>query len=141
MPPDGVTVERWPATHSLRPSARNRGSSSSCRASKLTSQSCGRAPTTQDYEPLTERAHRRVNDRLSAGEVTRLLREWKDRGSAQAEAALFALVERELVKVADALRRQHPVRAAKIDPRELVNEAYLALTNVFVTTAIESACC
>jgi hypothetical protein len=68
-----------------------------------------------------------VADRPSVGDVTRLLREWKDGGSADAEAALFTLVETELVKVADAALRKHPSRARKIDPRELVNEAYLAV--------------
>jgi RNA polymerase sigma factor (TIGR02999 family) len=68
-----------------------------------------------------------VTDKLSAGDVTRLLRDWKRHGSMEAEAALFALVERELVKVADGMLRRYPVQAAKLDPRELVNEAYLAL--------------
>jgi RNA polymerase sigma factor (TIGR02999 family) len=68
-----------------------------------------------------------VTDTPSAGEVTRLLREWKEHGSADAEAALFALIERELIKVANRVLHDHPDRAAKIDPRELVNEAYLAL--------------
>jgi RNA polymerase sigma factor (TIGR02999 family) len=76
-----------------------------------------------------------VADSLFAGEVTRLLREWKDHGSADAEAALFALVQRELVQVADGLLRHHPRRAAKIDPRELVNEAYLALRVYPIVTA------
>ena len=68
-----------------------------------------------------------MDDRLAPGDVTRLLQDWKVRGSADAEAELFALVNRELVKIAEAAIRRHPSRAHKIDPRELVSEAYLAL--------------
>ena len=50
-------------------------------------------------------------DSLTPGDVTRLLQDWKVKGSADAEAQLFALVNRELVKVAEAAIRQHPARA------------------------------
>ena len=66
-------------------------------------------------------------DNLTPGDVTRLLQDWKVKGSADAEAQLFALVNRELVKVAEAAIRKHPARAYKMDPRELVSEAYIAL--------------
>src|SRR4051812_36575811 len=70
----------------------------------------------------------------SPGDITRLLRAWKSEGSAEAEARLFALVECELVKAASASIRRHPARSHKIDPRELVNEAYLALRAYPVVT-------
>jgi RNA polymerase sigma factor (TIGR02999 family) len=75
-----------------------------------------------------------VADNLTPGDVTRLLQDWKVRGSADAEAQLFALINRELVKVAEAAIRKHPARAHKIDPRELVSEAYLALREYPIAT-------
>ncbi len=72
--------------------------------------------------------------KLSPGEVTRLLREWKVEGSADAEAQLFALVHAELVKVAEASVRRHPSRAHRIDAQELVSEAYLALRKYPIIT-------
>jgi RNA polymerase sigma factor (TIGR02999 family) len=71
---------------------------------------------------------------LTPGDVTQLLQSWKVRGSADAEARLFALVNRELVRIAEAAIRRHPSRAHKIDPRELVNEAYLALRDYSIAT-------
>jgi RNA polymerase sigma factor (TIGR02999 family) len=76
-----------------------------------------------------------VTDHPTPGDVTRLLQDWKARGSGEAEAQLFALVHRELVRVAQAAIRSHPARAHKIDPRELVNEAYLALREYPVVTS------
>jgi RNA polymerase sigma factor (TIGR02999 family) len=71
----------------------------------------------------------------SPGEVTRLLQDWKERGNPDAEARLFELVNHELLKAAESSLRQHPGRAHKIDPRELVSEAYLALRKYPVVTA------
>jgi RNA polymerase sigma factor (TIGR02999 family) len=71
---------------------------------------------------------------LTPGDVTQLLQDWKVKGSADAEAQLFALVNRELVKIAEAAIRRHPGRAHKLDPRELVNEAYLALREYSIDT-------
>lgn len=76
-----------------------------------------------------------TSDRPSPGDITRLLREWKEHGSRDAEAALFTVVERELVRVADGLLRRNRVREAIIDARELVNEAYLALRLYPIVTA------
>jgi RNA polymerase sigma factor (TIGR02999 family) len=70
----------------------------------------------------------------SPGDVTRLLRDWKQRDSAEAEAQLFELVSHELLRAAEASLRRHPARAHKIDPRELVSEAYLALRRYPVVT-------
>lgn len=75
-----------------------------------------------------------MTDKLTPGEVTQLLQDWKVKGNADAEAELFALVNRELVKIAEAAIRRHPSRAHKIDPRELVNEAYLALREYAIAT-------
>jgi RNA polymerase sigma factor (TIGR02999 family) len=75
-----------------------------------------------------------VADPLTPGEVTRLLQDWKVKGSADAEAQLFALVNTELIKVAEASLREHKRRAHKIDPRELVSEAYLALRKYPIVT-------
>jgi RNA polymerase sigma-70 factor (ECF subfamily) len=75
-----------------------------------------------------------LDERLTPGDVTQLLQSWKVRGSADAEARLFALVNRELVRIAEAAIRRHPSRAHKIDPRELVNEAYLALRDYSIAT-------
>ncbi len=75
-----------------------------------------------------------MDERLPPGEVTQLLQDWKVRGSADAEAQLFGLVNRELVKIAEAAIRRHPARAHKIEPRELVNEAYLALREYSIAT-------
>lgn len=75
-----------------------------------------------------------MDERLTPGDVTELLQSWKVRGSADAEARLFALVDRELVRIAEAAIRRHPSRAHKIDPRELVNEAYLALRDYAIAT-------
>src|ERR1700687_2825536 len=68
-----------------------------------------------------------MTDSPSPGEVTQLLRRWKQEGDAEAESEVFALVHRELIKIADASLRRHAARAYKIDPRELVSEAYLPL--------------
>jgi RNA polymerase sigma factor (TIGR02999 family) len=73
-------------------------------------------------------------DSPTPGEVTRLLRRWKQDGSADAESELFALVHRQLIKVADASLRQHEARAYKIDPREVVSEAYLMLRKYPIVT-------
>jgi RNA polymerase sigma factor (TIGR02999 family) len=75
-----------------------------------------------------------VDNSPTPGDVTRLLQDWKDGGSAEAEARLFELVSRELLHAAEASLRRHPARAHKIDPRELVNEAYLALRKYPVVT-------
>jgi RNA polymerase sigma factor (TIGR02999 family) len=79
-----------------------------------------------------------VTENLTPGDVTRLLQEWKQHGSGDAEARLFSLIHRELVKVAEAAIRKHPARAHKVDPRELVSEAYLALREYPVVTANRS---
>ena len=75
-----------------------------------------------------------MSEPLSPGEVTRLLQDWKVHGSADAERELFALVNHELIKVAQASIRRDDRAAHKIDPRELVSEAYLALRDYPVAT-------
>jgi RNA polymerase sigma factor (TIGR02999 family) len=68
------------------------------------------------------------------GRVTALLRAWKRDGSKDAEQELFELVERELLKVARAALARNTDLAYRLDPRELVNEAYLSLHDYAIDT-------
>jgi RNA polymerase sigma factor (TIGR02999 family) len=68
------------------------------------------------------------------GRVTELLRRWKVSGDAEAEQELFALVDHELRKIAQNLLRRESGFDHKIDPRELVSEAYLALRDYPIVT-------
>ncbi len=67
-------------------------------------------------------------------QVTELLQAWKIRGDAQAEQELFVVVERELIRVARGALARNPDLAHRIDPRELVNEAYLKLREYSIAT-------
>lgn len=70
----------------------------------------------------------------SPGDVTRLLRRWKDNDDRQAEEELFDLVDRELRAAASRVLRRTPRLAYKVDPRELVNEAYVRLRDYAIET-------
>lgn len=72
---------------------------------------------------------------LSPGQVTRLLQRWKLSGDRDAEQELFLLVERELRRIAQSTLNRTPGFGHKIDARELVNEAYLALRDYPIVTA------
>src|SRR3989304_7749783 len=68
------------------------------------------------------------------GDVTQLLQRWKLNGDAEAEEQLFALVMSELQKVAARVRWQNPGFDGKVDPRELVSEAYVRLCEYSIET-------
>jgi RNA polymerase sigma factor (TIGR02999 family) len=68
-------------------------------------------------------------------DVTKLLQRWKQQGDKGAEEELFALVQGELLKIARGSLGGHARVAHKIDPAELVNEAYLALRNYPIITS------
>jgi RNA polymerase sigma factor (TIGR02999 family) len=59
--------------------------------------------------------------------VTRLLKRWKIDGDEAAQAELYTLVERKLHQIAQQTLDSNAGFAHKIDPGELVNEAYLAI--------------
>jgi RNA polymerase sigma factor (TIGR02999 family) len=67
-------------------------------------------------------------------QVTQLLHRWKASGDTDAEHELFVVVEHELLKVARAALARNPKLAHKLDPRELIAEAYLALQTYPIAT-------
>jgi RNA polymerase sigma factor (TIGR02999 family) len=68
------------------------------------------------------------------GEVTNLLRRWKIDGDHEAEEALFSLVMTELQREAGRVLWRNPGLERKVDPRELVSEAYLRLADYQIDT-------
>jgi len=72
--------------------------------------------------------------RPTPGEVTELLHRWKDNGDQSAEAQLFSLVQAELLRIARRALSGHARQVNRLDPRELVSEAYLALRDYPVVT-------
>lgn len=70
----------------------------------------------------------------ASGDLTSLLRRWKLDGDSAAEEEVFRLVERELVKIAERTLRGEQGLARKIEPSELVNEAYIALREYAIAT-------
>jgi RNA polymerase sigma factor (TIGR02999 family) len=68
-------------------------------------------------------------------QVTRLLQRWKLNGDSEAEEELFALVEGELLRIARRALARDSGFDHKIDARELVNEAYLALRDYPIATS------
>jgi RNA polymerase sigma factor (TIGR02999 family) len=73
-------------------------------------------------------------ERTTPAQVTQLLRRWKTDGDDTAEDELFSLVQRELLQIAKRALGREPGFNHKIDPRELVSEAYLALREYPVIT-------
>ncbi len=71
---------------------------------------------------------------VSLERVTELLQRWKLNGDLEAEEELFVLVDHELRKIAQSMLRRESGFDHKIDPRELVNEAYLALRDYPIVT-------
>src|SRR5262245_29675005 len=69
----------------------------------------------------------------STGDVTQLLRRWKDHRDQQAEEELFEIVDRELRKIAARVLRTTGLEY-KLDPCELVNEAYMRLRDYTIAT-------
>ena len=69
------------------------------------------------------------------GDVTALLRRWKVEGDREAEQKLFSLVYSELRKVAGKALHENPGVEHRIDPRELVSEAYLRLSEYAIETS------
>lgn len=70
----------------------------------------------------------------SPEDVTELLQRWKGTGDREAEGELFALVQGELLTIARRALSGHRGVAHKLDPRELVSEAYLALRKYPILT-------
>lgn len=70
----------------------------------------------------------------AASDLTLLLQRWQREGDRQAEQEVFRLVERELVTVARRVLQSERGLAHKIEPVELVNEAYLALRTFPIVT-------
>lgn len=66
--------------------------------------------------------------------VTELLQRWKLGGDRDAEEQLFALLERELTRIARSTLSRMSGFAHKIEPRELVSEAYLRLHGYPINT-------
>lgn len=66
--------------------------------------------------------------------VTELLRRWKIDGDHEAEEQLFVVVEAELRAIAARALRREGGLGHKIDPRELVSEAYLRLREYAIDT-------
>ncbi len=66
--------------------------------------------------------------------VTLLLKKWKIDGDSEAEQDLFVKLEGEFLRIARAALRRSPDLARKIDPRELMSEAYLKLREYPVET-------
>jgi RNA polymerase sigma factor (TIGR02999 family) len=76
-----------------------------------------------------------MRDNTPSGAITDDLRKWQLDGDAGAEERLFRRVEPELLAVARAvLRREWSDYSHRIDPCELVNEAYLALRTYPINT-------
>src|SRR4051794_26873559 len=59
--------------------------------------------------------------------ATLLLKRWKEQGDTEAQNELFALMQGALQKIAAGKLRGEQSLGYKIDPRELVNEAFLRL--------------
>jgi RNA polymerase sigma factor (TIGR02999 family) len=70
----------------------------------------------------------------SSEQVTALLQRWKLNGDPEAEQELFALVDHELRRIAQGMLRRESGFDHKIDPRELVSEAYLTLREYPIVT-------
>lgn len=71
----------------------------------------------------------------NAPAVTRLLQRWKVDGDPAAEQQLFTAVEHELRQIAQRTLRRQSGFEHKLEARELVNEAYLALRDYPIVTA------
>lgn len=71
--------------------------------------------------------------------VTRLLQRWKVQGDDTAEEELFRVVQRELLRLAQSTLRRNPGFAHKLDPHELLSEAYLTLRDYEIVTAHRGA--
>ncbi|MEQ1908132.1 MAG: ECF-type sigma factor [Vicinamibacterales bacterium] len=67
--------------------------------------------------------------------ITKLLRRWKVEGDSAAEEELFVVVERQLQQMAERSLSRNSGFSHKLDPRELVHEAYLALRDYPIVTA------
>jgi RNA polymerase sigma factor (TIGR02999 family) len=63
------------------------------------------------------------------GTVSLLLHAWKAEGDDTVEEALFGVVEPELRRLAESAIRRLPALAHRLEPAELVNEAYIRLHN------------
>jgi len=70
----------------------------------------------------------------TSGNLTLLLRRWQQDGDREAEQEIFRLVERELLAIARRALRGESALAHKIEPRELVSEAYIALSGYNIET-------
>ena len=67
-------------------------------------------------------------------DLTRLLRRWQKDGDREAEQEIFKRVERELLIIARRALQGEDGLAHKIEPRELVSEAYVALHGYEIAT-------
>jgi RNA polymerase sigma factor (TIGR02999 family) len=70
-----------------------------------------------------------------AERVTELLQRWKVQGDGAAEDELFSIVQDELVHMARQSLERNSGFAHKLDPRELVSEAYLSLRDYQIITS------
>ena len=66
--------------------------------------------------------------------LTLLLRRWQTNGDREAEQEIFRLVEPQLLKGAQRALQGEVDLMHKIDPRELISEAYLALSGYEIQT-------
>jgi len=67
--------------------------------------------------------------------ITGLLQRWKVQGDGAAEEELFRAVQRELLRLAQNALSRNRGFGHKLDPHELLNEAYLALKDYPIVTA------
>jgi RNA polymerase sigma factor (TIGR02999 family) len=68
------------------------------------------------------------------GDITQLLRRWQLDGDSDAEQEIFRVVQHELLAIARRMLRGELALTHKIEPRELVNEAYVALHGYSIAT-------
>lgn len=70
----------------------------------------------------------------TAGNLTFLLRRWQMDGDREAEQEIFRLVEPELLKKAQGALQGESGLVHRIEPRELIAEAYIALSGYEIQT-------
>jgi RNA polymerase sigma factor (TIGR02999 family) len=70
----------------------------------------------------------------TSGNLTLLLRRWQAEGDREAEQEIFRLVEPELLKKAQGVLQGERGLTHRIEPRELIAEAYIALSGYEIHT-------